>query len=79
MIENKKEFYDAINLGREIEFSCDGVDYFESYDSKGWYIDNLSTGIRQYFSSCDELMKSAKLGNAFLSECWERVVIDYIL
>lgn len=77
---NAKEiFLDAIALGREIEFSYNGTEYFESYDSKGWYIENLSTQKKQYFSSYEEMIESAKLEETCLSDCWEEIVIRYIL
>ena len=78
-MNNKQSFYEAIILGREIEFIHNNIKYFESYDENGWYIDNLHDDSRQYFDSCDELMIFARLNGVIIEECWDGMEIEYIL
>ena len=85
MTEYEKEFAEAISMGREVEFSCEGVDYFASHNGrkdrneKRWYVYNEATKETEYFSSPSDLLQNAKLGNKFLRDSWDIIEIAYIL
>ena len=76
----KEEFIEAVRTGREIEFTCDGVSYFESRitDDK-WYIYNESNKSKQYFKSAEDLINNALINGYPLNEMWRKIQIDYIL
>ena len=78
MSDKIKEFYEAISLGREVEFSYNGLDYFVSHDNVRWHIFCVPTKAKQYFASPDELMNNAKLEDEYLKDCWVDVDITDI-
>lgn len=78
--DTKYEFYSSVKCGREIEFSYNGKNYFESRNSDtDWYIYCEETNISQHFISADELLKDAMLENLNINVLWNDIKIDYIL
>lgn len=79
-MEIKREFVDAVFMGREIEFSYHGKHYFESRDSDtNWYVYCEETKCRQYFSSPNELIENTILQDTNINDIWEQISIDCIL
>ncbi len=76
----KEEFICAINTGREIEFSYNNQNYFESRTSQtNWYIFHEETKSYQYFKSAEELILNAILQGENINDIWEEITINYIL
>lgn len=78
--DTKYEFYNAVRSGREIEFSYNRKNYFESRNSDiDWYIYCIETKISQHFREEDELLKEAMLENLNINVLWNDISIDCIL
>ncbi|NMA48394.1 MAG: hypothetical protein GX947_01260 [Tissierellia bacterium] len=76
----KKEFTEAVMIGREIEFTCNGKSYFESHKSKDkWYIQCEEDQTIQYFESAENLLNNAIIDGIPLDELWDNIKIQYIL
>lgn len=76
----KKEFTEAVMMGREIEFTCNGKSYFESHKvNNKWYIECEEDQTIQCFDSAENLLKNALINGIPLNEMWSNIEIDYIL
>lgn len=76
----KAEFMDAVRIGREIEFTCNGKSYFESRESDdSWYIYSESNRTKQCFKSASDLLKNALIDGVPIDELWDEIQIEYIL
>ncbi len=76
----KQEFINAVNTGREIEFSYNSQNYFESRTSQtNWYIYHEETKTYQYFKSSKELILNTILQDKNINDIWEEISINYIL
>lgn len=78
--DTKRDFYEAVNYGREIEFSYNGKHYFESRDSDhDWYIYCEETKEKQQFPSANKLLLKAMLEGKNINDIWEDINIECIL
>lgn len=78
--DTKYEFYSAVKTGREIEFSYNDKNYFESHNGDtDWYIYCEETKADQHFESAEDLLKHAILGNQNINDLWHDIKVDYIL
>ena len=76
----KGEFYEAVNHGREIEFTYKDKHYFESrHGDNDWYIYCEETRIMQRFKSSDDLLLGTILDGESINNIWEDIMIDCIL
>lgn len=77
--DTKYEFYNAVRTGREIEFSYNGKNYFESRnDDNDWYIYCEETKTKQHFKSAEELLKYTILEDMNINDLWNDIRIDCI-
>lgn len=80
LADNENAFKEAINTGREMEFSYNGQHFFESRNNnKEWYIYCEETKETQKFSSAQELIENAVLQGCNINELWENISLDCIL
>lgn len=76
----KKDFTEAVMIGREIEFTCNGKSYFESHKTNDkWYIECEKDQTIQYFESAEELLNNCLIDGIPLHEQWDNIKIQYIL
>lgn len=74
------EFYEAVNCGREIEFSYKEKHYFESRNhAQDWYIYCEETKVIQHFMSAEELLRETIIDGQNMNELWDGLRIDCIL
>lgn len=65
----KKEFTEAVMIGREIEFTCNGKSYFESYKANDkWYIQCEEDQTIQYFESAESLLNNSLIDGVPIQE-----------
>lgn len=78
--DTKSIFSEAVEAGREIEFSYLGQHFFESRNhDHDWYIYCEETKASQNFSSAKELLEKTILQGCNLNTLWEQISIDCIL
>ncbi|MFR2837451.1 MAG: hypothetical protein ACLTBU_00080 [Zhenhengia sp.] len=77
---SKREFFEAVKSGREIEFNYNGKHYFESRKGDNdWYIYCEETKETQHFISSHELLLCTILEGNNINDIWEDIIIDYVL
>ncbi len=80
LYDNGTIFKDAIDTGREIEFSYNGQHFFVSRTSDtDWYIYCEETKESQRFLSAQELVEDAILQGENITELWGKISLDCIL
>lgn len=78
--DNENVFREAVDTGREIEFSYNGQHFFESRNNDNdWYIYCEETKETQHFSSAQELIKNSILQGKNINELWEQISLECML
>ena len=73
--ENFQEFYDAIEMGLDIEFFIDGTRYNISWQNNKPFICVCPDGEPNYYSDTQDLLDNHKIDGVPIKDLWQNIDI----
>ena len=73
--ENFQEFYDAVEMGLDIEFFIDGIRYNISWQNNKPFICVGPDGEPNYYSDTQDLLDNHKIDGVPIKDLWQNIDI----
>ena len=73
--ENFQEFYDAVEMGLDIEFFIDGIRYNISWQNNKPFIFVCPDGEPNYYSDTQDLLDNHKIDGVPIKDLWQNIDI----
>ena len=73
--ENFQEFYDAVEMGLDIEFFIDGIRYNISWQNKKPFICVCPDGEPNYYGDTQDLLDNHKIDGVPIKDLWQNIDI----
>ena len=73
--ENFQEFYDAVEMGLDIEFFIDGIRYNISWQNNKPFICVCPDGEPNYYSDTQDLLDNHKIDGVPIKDLWQNIYI----
>lgn len=73
--ENFQEFYDAVEMGLDIEFFIDGIRYNISWHNNKPFICVCPDGEPNYYSDTQDLLDNHKIDGVPIKDLWQNIDI----
>lgn len=73
--ENFQEFYDAVEMGLDIEFFIDGIRYNISWQNNKPFICVCPDGEPNYYSDIQDLLDNHKIDGVPIKDLWQNIDI----
>ena len=73
--ENFQEFYDAVEMGLDIEFFIDGIRYNISWQNNKPFICVCPDGEPNYYGDTQDLLDNHKIDGVPIKDLWQNIYI----